>query len=459
MRALLVYPNLRREIIGYGDLGAVAEPLALEYLGAGARQDGHEVRILDLRLHPDDLPAVLADFRPDVVGVTGYSMHVLRNLAICRQVKALSPECRTVVGGHHATLLPEDFFEPEVDFIVCGEGPQPFVEILRALPTLRPVAIPGVWSRTDGGFVSGGQPHRYEIDSLPVPDRSLTAMDRHQYFVDWMKPIALARTTVGCPYRCSFCSLWRIQDGRYRMRDIERVVEEIGALPEPCVFLVDDEAFVNGRRMAQLAEALKAAGVKKRYFTYCRIDTLLRQPELMATWVAVGLERLFIGIEAVTAGELDQYNKRLKVAQIEAGLRAAAGLGIGVFGGFIVNPDYTRREFMQLLRFIEHNRVDYPSFTILTPLPGTDALRTFDDVTERQSNGRPNWELFDLQHAVTKTRLPRDEFMDEYLGLFRAFTGEFAPHRPVPHTERRDLEAVATRSTPRSSRLRGSALP
>ena len=105
MRALLLYPSLRKEIIGYGDLGAIAEPLALEYLAAGALEDSHEVRILDLRLHPDDLETTLADFQPDLVGVTGYSMHVLRNLALCRRVKELLPTCWTVVGGHHSTPL------------------------------------------------------------------------------------------------------------------------------------------------------------------------------------------------------------------------------------------------------------------------------------------------------------------------------------------------------------------
>src|SRR5436305_9590415 len=121
MKILLLYPSLRKEIIGYGDMGAVAEPLALEYLAAGAKLDSHEVRILDLRLHPDDLEPELLSFEPDVVGVTGYSMHVLRNLATCRLVKSLLPRCYTVVGGHHATLLPEDFFQPQIDFVVRGE--------------------------------------------------------------------------------------------------------------------------------------------------------------------------------------------------------------------------------------------------------------------------------------------------------------------------------------------------
>lgn len=432
MRVLLIYPSLRRELIGYGDLGAVAEPLALEYLAAGAREDSHDVRILDLRLHGDALDSTLVSWQPDVVGITGYSMHVLHNLAVCRKVKSLLPECHTVSGGHHATLLPEDFFIPEMDFVVRGEGVHPFRAILRALEAgKQPGPIAGVWMREGDQWLDGGPAMSYDIDSLPSPDRTLTGADRDSYFIDWMKPIALLRTTVGCPYRCSFCSLWKIQDGRYHMRDVERVVAEIASVKEESIFLVDDEAFVNGRRMAKLAEALKAAGVRKRYFTYCRIDTLLRQPELMASWVEVGLERLFIGIEAVTPEELKDYNKRLEVAQIENGLKAATSLGISVFGGFIVNTNYTKRSFKQLVRFIEHNRVDYPSFTVLTPLPGTAALNTFDAVTERQPNGRPNWELFDLQHPVTETRLPKAEFEREYHDLYRVFGGIYAPHRPV----------------------------
>ena len=118
MRILLIYPNARKEVLGLGDLGAIAEPLALEYIGTGAKLDGHEVKILDLRLHLKELDSQLLTYQPDVVGVTGYSMHVIRNLEICQRVKEILPNCRTIAGGHHATLLPEDFFEPYMDYVV-----------------------------------------------------------------------------------------------------------------------------------------------------------------------------------------------------------------------------------------------------------------------------------------------------------------------------------------------------
>lgn len=439
MKVLLIYPTALKELIGWGDVGAVAEPLALEYLAAGAREGGHDVRLLDLRLHPDDLDLQIDEYQPDLVGVTGYSMHVLRALKICARVKERRPACRTIVGGHHATLMPEDFLEPQVDFVCSGEGVRPFQALLRHLEGGGDVpAIPGIWARADGAWRFGGEQGPLTIDDLPFPDRTLLPEDRPHYFIDWMKPIALLRTTVGCPFRCSFCSLWKIMDGRYYVRETRRVVDELEQIPEECVFMVDDEAFIDGRRMHELALAIRDAGVKKRFFAYCRIDSLLRQPELMTLWHEVGMERLFIGIEGISSREMQDYNKRLKLSQVEEGLQLAERIGIRVFAQFIVNPEYTRDDFKRLVRFIEHNRIEYPSFTILTPIPGTEAMNGFDHILEKQPNGRPNWDLFDLQHVVVRTRLPREVFEGEYRDLQKVFGGRY--------TEHTDLSQLATAS-------------
>lgn len=425
MRVLLVYPNASKEIIGWGDLGAVAEPIALEYVGAGARLDGHDVRILDLRLHPGDLESTLRDFQPEAAGVTGYSMHVLRNLEICRSIKAVLPSCRTVAGGHHATLEPIDFHEPEIDFVVTGEGVRPFRAILAALARGAAASgIPGVWSRSEAGFVFGGEQDSIELDALPRPDRSLTAGDRHRYYIDWMRPIALLRTTVGCPFRCSFCSLWRIMDGHYVRREIDAVVEELRAIEERFVFFVDDEAFIDSRRMWALAEAIEQADLGKHYFAYSRIDSLLRDLDLMRLWHRVGLRRLFIGIETVSENQLREYNKRQKRDEIVRALEAAREIGISLFSNFIIHPNSTKKDFDDLVRFIEQNDVEYPAFTVLTPIPGTGS--SYDDVVARQPNGRPNWSYFDLQHAVTPTALPPEEFAREYENLYRVFKSRYA---------------------------------
>jgi radical SAM superfamily enzyme YgiQ (UPF0313 family) len=424
MRVLLVYPNANKEIIGWGDMGAIAEPIALEYVGAGARLDGHDVRLLDLRLHNERLEDTLREFRPEVVGVTGYSMHVLRNLEVCRIAKELVPGCQTVVGGHHATLEAVDFFEPQMDHVVVGEGVRPFQKMLSLMQSGHPVqGLPGVWSRVDGEFEYGGEPTTFDLGSLPPPDRTLAPEDRSAYYIDWMRPIALMRSTVGCPYRCTFCALWRIMDGRYYKRDVDAVVKELQTIPERYVFLVDDEPFVDPKRMWHLAEAIERAGLDKEYFAYCRIDSLLRDLDLMRLWHRIGLRRLLLGVETVFDYELKEYNKRQQREQIVQALQAAREIGISLFCNFIVNPTYTKREFEDLVQFIRDNEVDYPSFTILTPIPGTGD--NYERVIERQPNGRPNWSYFDLQHPVTPTTMPRDDFMREFYDLYHVFSSNY----------------------------------
>jgi radical SAM superfamily enzyme YgiQ (UPF0313 family) len=427
MRILLIYPNSLREIIGFGDEGAIAEPLALEYVASVGLELGHEVRILDLRLHPGQLDVRLLAFQPDVVGTTGYSLHVLRMLEICREAKALLPDVVTVVGGHHATVMPEDFKVEEVDHVVTGEGTAAFRQLLERLAagaTAHP--LPGAWSRTEGGFAFGGPAGEFDIDLIPAPARHLVAADRERYFIDWMKPIALLRTTVGCPYRCSFCSLWRIMDGQYHRRDIERVVAEIASVEEENIFFVDDEPFINAKRMDALARAIEAAGIERNYFAYCRIDTFMNHLDVMERWRGIGLKRLFFGVETIFDSELADYQKRQKRDDIIAGLDKAREMGIAIMSNFIVSPKYGRREFAELIRFIEEHEVDYPTFTILTPIPGTPACESFDGILRMQANGRPDWRYFDLQHAVTQTSLPLEEFMKEYFGLYRLFGGAYA---------------------------------
>jgi len=209
---------------------------------------------------------------------------------------------------------------------------------------------------------------------MPLPERSLTASIRHQYFIDWMKPVALLRSTVGCPFRCTFCSLWAIMNGRYHKRPIDDVVAELATIEEQFVFLIDDEAFIDGKRMKALAAAIRAAAIAKRMFAYCRIDTLIRNREVIADWRAIGLERLLVGIDAITVNDIDEYHKDCSVAEIERGLQIAEEIGVQVFAQFVVNTNYTKQDFVRLRRFVERHRIRYPSFTVLTPLPGTELL-------------------------------------------------------------------------------------
>jgi len=87
-----------------------------------------------------------------------------------------------------------------------------------------------------------------DLDEFPLPYRKLTERYRKKYFCGWMKPLATVRTSKGCPFRCSFCALWKISEGKYFQRKPERIVEELSTIEEEFIFFSDDESMVNASR-------------------------------------------------------------------------------------------------------------------------------------------------------------------------------------------------------------------
>jgi radical SAM superfamily enzyme YgiQ (UPF0313 family) len=277
VKVLLVQPPKPSLSMGGEDLH-VFEPLALEYVAAGVSPEC-DVRIVDLRLDPDFV-RVLADFSPNIVGFTAYTVHVNPVKALARQVKEWNPATLTVVGGHHATIRPEDFPPPTVDLVVRGEGVSAFAEIVQRVTVQRGFAdIPGVCFSANGEMEMSDPVLATDLDSLPFPDRALTSGYRNRYFSEWMRPLASIRTSKGCPHRCNFCALWKLSGGRYLRRSPESIVDELSNIGEPYVFFADDESLVDGARMTRLAQLIREADIKKRYYLYARSDTIVARPQ------------------------------------------------------------------------------------------------------------------------------------------------------------------------------------
>jgi len=153
----------------------------------------------------------------------------------------MDPRIFTVVGGHHATVVPEDFNLPQIDVIVMGEGVNAFKEVLSRLERGKGLqGIPGTASAGNGNFPVHPNHHEEDLDALPFPKRALTKKYRQNYFCDWMRPLASIRTSKGCKFKCNFCALWKLTGGKYLTRKPEHIVEELSRIEEKCVFFADD---------------------------------------------------------------------------------------------------------------------------------------------------------------------------------------------------------------------------
>src|SRR6185312_4858337 len=127
---LLVQPK-NEYLVGFNET-VMIEPLSLEFL-AGAVDDLVDVSIIDMRVEPN-LEARLASTRAGIVGVTcGYTADVPIVRNIVRRIKAYNRDLVVIVGGHHASLSPSDFFVPEIDYLICGEGEQAFRTLVQAI--------------------------------------------------------------------------------------------------------------------------------------------------------------------------------------------------------------------------------------------------------------------------------------------------------------------------------------
>ncbi len=412
MKILLVQPNISDRKVGFTSM-VQTEPLALEIIAASVPDQ--DVRLIDLRVEPN-LESALLSFQPDLVGITGYTTDVPRMKEVCAEVKRLLPQVVTVAGGYHASLCPQDFDIEALDYIVVGEGEETFPELVHALETgSAPSEVKGIIYRQDGNQVTTAfRAPATKLDTLPLPARHLADPYRHGYYFHFWDDPYLVETARGCPYRCTFCAVWIFHRGRCRTRCPELVVQDLKRIPSRIVCFVDDNFFQNIRRSEKLYDLIKAEGIeKKQYWCQARSDTVVRHPELLEKWAEIGLSSVLIGFEKINETDLQAVNKKSSVKTNEQAVEILNRLGIDIWGMFIVDQSWTRDDFDSLIDYVRRRKIAYPTYTILTPIPGTQLYK------ERASElTTSNYEVFDFLHTVLPTRLPETEFYQNMARLY-----------------------------------------
>jgi radical SAM superfamily enzyme YgiQ (UPF0313 family) len=123
------------------------------------------------------------------------------------------------------------------------------------------------------------------------------------------------------------------------------VVEDLKAVREPGVFIVDDVAFVHDRHGFGVGEAIARAGIRKQYYLETRGDVLLRNKEVFRFWKTLGLSYIFLGIEAIDEEGLQKFRKRISHGQNFEALEFARSLGIAIAINIIADPEWDEKRF------------------------------------------------------------------------------------------------------------------
>jgi len=394
------------------------EPLGLECVAGALEPEGHDCSIVDLRIDGTERGMARAQaFGPDIVGLQcNFTTERYRALRLARAVKKEIPGALVVMGGHDVSRDPDWFLKPGIDVLAVGDGEEIMPDLVAAHEEGRDLeAVPGlILNLPSGPVATGPAPARRNIDELPLPARHLVQEYAGEYYINFRRPLALLETARGCPFKCNFCSVWKFHGSTFREKSPQRVVEELSQIEAPNIFITDDVFWLNVKRGWELAEALKASGIRKHYTIQTRSDIICKFPDLIEAWKECGRMTIFLGLEKVDDEGLASVNKSNTAEQNDCAIEILQDLDVGYTPNFIIDPSWNRGDFDKLKRWIDRTGAYNSGFTVLTPLPGTDLWNDVekDVVTE-------DWELFDIAHTVLPTRLPLEEFYREYAGLWR----------------------------------------
>jgi hopanoid C-3 methylase len=405
MRLLAVHPGC----LMYSKIYLRLEPLGLELVAAAARRAGHEVELLDLQVETDDDYFRRLDrWRPDAVAFSlNYLANVPEMLDLAKATRERLPKCFIFAGGHSGSFTAPELLrhgEGALDCVLRGEGEASIGALLEA------AANGGRGIETVPGAVTfdrEGPPPIFvkSLDDL-LPARDLLR-HRRRYFIGELDPCASIEFSRGCPWDCTFCSAWTFYGRSYRMKSPARAVEELEQIREPGVFILDDVAFIQAEHGMAIGEAIATKGIKKGYWLETRADVLLRNKEVFKFWSRIGLQTMFIGVEAIDEEGLKKFRKRVSFSKNFEALEFARSMGINVAINIIADPAWDRERF----RVIREWCLEIPeivNISINTPYPGTETW-----ATESRKLTTRDYRLFDIQHAVLPTELPLPEFYAE----------------------------------------------
>ena len=336
-----------------------------------------EVKITDENVEP-------IDFQEDVdlVGVTGMIMHAPRAYQIAKRFRQRG--IPVVMGGPHASSLPFEAKE-HVDAVVIGEAENVWEGLIKDLNKgcLKPFYKADAYCSMKG---------------IPPPRLDLLRKDAYM-------TINCIQTTRGCPHQCDFCHVTHFFGKTYRCRPVNEVIEEVKRLEGDFLVFIDDNIAGNRHYAKELFAQLKP--LKKKWASQASM-TLTRDPELLKLAAESGCVSLFIGVESLSSENLKDVNKSFNQAyQFEEAIKAVHDHDIMILAGFIFGLDHDDEGvFERTLRFCERNRIELPSFFLLTPLPGTALFQRME------SEGRllhKDWAQYNGATVVFKPRLMTEE--------------------------------------------------
>ena len=415
MKILLVIPSVDN---GYWKklgkkVGPRSEPLSLLYIATYLNQNGHKAEVVDCEAEGvslENLEEKIKVGNYDCVGVAMLTPLYSQAVNICKLVKKINSNIKTIVGGSHPTLRSKGTVDDEesIDVAAIGEAELTFLDLLDAFEGKKELKdVDGIVFRIGKEVIQNKERQKIQdLDLLPIPDRSLINMSLYRPSVSYYRrlPAYTIITTRGCPYRCTFCATAKTG---YRMHSVERVVAEMKMLVEDYgakeILIRDDTFTLNRQRTVDLCNAIIERGLNKKISWDGITRANLVDKELLIKMKQAGCWGMHFGVEGGTQKLIDGIKKDTTLDAIENAFRLCREVGINTRAYMMLGmPGSTKEDDMATIEFAKKIDPDWAQFTICTPYPGTQMY----DEQVKVGNVSSDWDTFQTWGGFSETDLP-----------------------------------------------------
>ena len=406
MKILLIYPPATLSKIDPTSPGAIP-PLGLAYIAAYLRENGYNVEILDALGEGIELRASNAEFTriglsdkqikrrietvsPDIVGIScHFTAYASDAHQVARIAKEVNSDILTVMGGVHANVAPYEVLKDHnVNLIVSGEGEITTLELVKTLEKGEDFrSLPGTIVQTKDTIIRNPpRPLIKNLDILPFPARDLLPM--RKYF-EWKKkcpeefdmlyPSTPVVTSRGCPMSCIYCAVQSVWGRNWRARSATAVVDEIELIMDEYgireVQFIDDNMTLDRKRMFRICDEILRRRLDIKWCTPNGVAIWTLNEELLKKMKQAGCYRLSFGIESGCSKTQQFIRKNIDLDRARLLIRKASNLGIWTVGFFIIGFPYeTAHSIMRTIRYAIDSDLDFATFYLPMPFPGTDLL-------------------------------------------------------------------------------------
>lgn len=392
-------------------------PLGLASLAAFLEEKKIKTSIIDMGAEAVPLDALavrLKESCPAYVGITAATVLMDQVMAIAGTCRKVLPSAKIILGGPHATIAPEESLSnPDVDWVVRGEGEETLWELVR---DGRPDAVAGVSYKSGGGLIHNPpRPFIRDIDSLPAPAYRLLPMRLYRPSTGNFKrlPAASIVSSRGCPGRCTFC-FTEVMGATIRFRSASRIVDEIITLQNDYgireISFYDDTFTANRRNVLEFCRLVQERKLDITWSCMSRINCV--DPEIVSEMARAGCHQIGYGIESADEAIVTNINKRIDLGAVKEVVRFSKAAGLSVRGMFMLgNPGETVETMRKTLAFALDLDCDLAVFNIATPYPG---CAMFDWAEKNGFLMTRDWSRYDLSRSVMRLPTVTPEEVDAF---------------------------------------------